>query len=475
VKFLGSCPLNEEADNRARSLSQTALGHKQTHSTPYHPITDQDPSTRRRTKPFPIPSHTPPTFVPLSMAQYTPEYIRAFQNIVTRTKSFAEVAAKQSAPTFQDQKATGRPKGCSRALSQTVTATQRSTGQTKGVQKATVNSDTPIMRGVLTTMIQGAVMETPIITTQQNKGIALYQATQKAAATHREDLCQKLYKALGIKGQNAPIQVQELKVPTQVEEPKVPIYVKAIRTHKEPYAFKKSPSTDTGHKKVPPQKDLMRSLVCFHCQKKNHYARNCRTKRRAIKNISAPSITPVTPANRFSVLEEETCLSTTTVAPALVPKLLDAKGIKKRTFDAYKIREITTKIQKLPIEERIRLVKQIKPKPKPKFSVEQIEAALPEIIKTYTDEQKLKMLHQTLPEKDLGTDKHVALIKAMKIQGTMIGQYMSLKNYVRIQFPLLHYRGQAEESALLDSGATENFIDSETVKRLRLGTKKLNL
>jgi len=153
---------------------------------------------------------------------------------------------------------------------------------------------------------------------------------------------------------------------------------------------------------------------------------------------------------------------------------LDAKEIKKRTFDAYKIKEITTKIQQLPIEERIRLVEQIKPKPKPKFSAEQIEAALPEIIRTYTDEQKLKMLHQTLPEKDLGTDKHMELIKAMKIQSTICGQYMSLKNYVNVQFPLLHYRGQSEENALLDSGATENFIDSETVKRLRLGTKKLN-
>jgi len=157
----------------------------------------------------------------------------------------------------------------------------------------------------------------------------------------------------------------------------------------------------------------------------------------------------------------------------LAPKLLDAKEIKKRTFNAHKIREITTKIQKLPIEERTLLVNQIKPKPKPKFSAEQIKAALPEIIRTYMDEQKLKMLHQTLPEKDLGTDKHMALIKAMKIQGTMFGQYISLKNYVTVQFPLLHYRGQSKESALLDSGATENFVDSETVKRLRLGTKKL--
>jgi len=91
----------------------------------------------------------------------------------------------------------------------------------------------------------------PIITIQQQKGVALYQATQGAqmkAATYREDLHQKLYLALGIKGQSAP---------TQVEELKVPIQVKTIRTHEEPYAFKKSPSMDTGHKKVPPQKDLI--------------------------------------------------------------------------------------------------------------------------------------------------------------------------------------------------------------------------
>jgi hypothetical protein len=33
--------------------------------------------------------------------------------------------------------------------------------------------------------------------------------------------------------------------------------------------------------------------------------------------------------------------------------------------------------------------------------------------------------------------------------------------------------GKAEETALVDSGATENFIDFETVARLRLRTQKL--
>jgi len=38
---------------------------------------------------------------------------------------------------------------------------------------------------------------------------------------------------------------------------------------------------------------------------------------------------------------------------------------------------------------------------------------------------------------------------------------------------LQHYQGTAEEIALLDTGATENFIDPQTVAHLHLGTKKL--
>jgi len=35
------------------------------------------------------------------------------------------------------------------------------------------------------------------------------------------------------------------------------------------------------------------------------------------------------------------------------------------------------------------------------------------------------------------------------------------------------FKGIAEEIALVDSGATENFIDQETIKKLKLRTKKL--
>jgi len=53
--------------------------------------------------------------------------------------------------------------------------------------------------------------------------------------------------------------------------------------------------------------------------------------------------------------------------------------------------------------------------------------------------------------------------------------YISRLNHIQINFVLSHYQGKAEETALLDTGATENFIDYKTVARLRLGTQKLTI
>jgi hypothetical protein len=47
------------------------------------------------------------------------------------------------------------------------------------------------------------------------------------------------------------------------------------------------------------------------------------------------------------------------------------------------------------------------------------------------------------------------------------------RNSIQIKFQLHHFRGMAEEMGLLDTGATESFIDHKTVIRLRLGTQKL--
>ena len=47
-------------------------------------------------------------------------------------------------------------------------------------------------------------------------------------------------------------------------------------------------------------------------------------------------------------------------------------------------------------------------------------------------------------------------------------------NRLEVPITLHSFKGMAEEVALVDSGATENFIDQETVKKLKLGSKKLN-
>jgi hypothetical protein len=51
--------------------------------------------------------------------------------------------------------------------------------------------------------------------------------------------------------------------------------------------------------------------------------------------------------------------------------------------------------------------------------------------------------------------------------------YVSNLNALEIPFAFKTYMAQAEEKALIDSGATENFIDYKTVAQLRLGSNKL--
>jgi hypothetical protein len=52
--------------------------------------------------------------------------------------------------------------------------------------------------------------------------------------------------------------------------------------------------------------------------------------------------------------------------------------------------------------------------------------------------------------------------------------YVTKKNALKIPFDFQTYMAKAEEKALMNSGAMENFIDKGTVKRLRLGTKPLS-
>jgi hypothetical protein len=46
-------------------------------------------------------------------------------------------------------------------------------------------------------------------------------------------------------------------------------------------------------------------------------------------------------------------------------------------------------------------------------------------------------------------------------------------NRLEVPIKLHSFKGMAEEVTLIDSGTTENFIDQETIKKLKLGTRKL--
>lgn len=52
--------------------------------------------------------------------------------------------------------------------------------------------------------------------------------------------------------------------------------------------------------------------------------------------------------------------------------------------------------------------------------------------------------------------------------------YSSQKDSITISISVYMWHKKADIPALLDSGATHNFIDKQTVKQLRLGTHKLS-
>ena len=67
-----------------------------------------------------------------------------------------------------------------------------------------------------------------------------------------------------------------------------------------------------------------------------------------------------------------------------------------------------------------------------------------------------------MPLKEWGTPKHRAILESLKLNSI----YLSKINSIRIKFLLTYYRETVEEWALIDSGATEIFIDTQTVAKL---------
>jgi len=169
-------------------------------------------------------------------------------------KTYAAVAAMKSAPHIQDQRATGRPKG--------VTVTGHLTTGVRAIKPTTDRS------------YQG--------TTGSSMGETKAQKIQPQGDA-KSMLRKALYEIFDIKA-------------LIVTETKDPIEVNALcfvgRYHRHWIAsqvnhmfYKNSMwPQDKGHKYAPPSNKLMRSLECFHCHKKGHYARHCQVRHQVNHN-----------------------------------------------------------------------------------------------------------------------------------------------------------------------------------------------
>ena len=81
----------------------------------------------------------------------------------------------------------------------------------------------------------------------------------------------------------------------------------------------------------------------------------------------------------------------------------------------------------------------------------------------------LKILDKLVPTSMWGTPKHTALLMEMEIDAMAISKW----NSIQVPFELQHFKGTSQETALLDTGATESFIDIKMVKQLNLGSQEL--
>jgi hypothetical protein len=85
---------------------------------------------------------------------------------------------------------------------------------------------------------------------------------------------------------------------------------------------------------------------------------------------------------------------------------------------------------------------------------------------TMEHDARLQLLDQLIPQSMWGTEKHRALLEEMQIDSV----HVTKRNSIQVKFTLEHFKGTSEEMALLDTGATESFIDHESVLHLKLGT-----
>jgi len=95
--------------------------------------------------------------------------------------------------------------------------------------------------------------------------------------------------------------------------------------------------------------------------------------------------------------------------------------------------------------------------------------ALKEQIQTMDEDTKIRTLNELIPKAGFSIQKIETLAKAFSLDSAFVNK----SNSVQVQFALISYKRETKEIGLLDTGATENFINSETIKKLCLGMKEL--
>jgi hypothetical protein len=80
-----------------------------------------------------------------------------------------------------------------------------------------------------------------------------------------------------------------------------------------------------------------------------------------------------------------------------------------------------------------------------------------------------KKIIEELAIKSLEGPQLVAVIRKLDVDM----MYISRRKALQLPLDIVTYQGRQEDITLVDSSATNNFIDSRTVKKLNLGTRKI--
>ena len=192
-------------------------------------------------------------------------------------------------------------------------------------------------------------------------------------------------------------------------------------------------------------------------------------------------------SNRFQVLEQQDALDGPTSTPPSfkLPKVttlrsgLDLALPHSRPsglLDARRIKELVREnAEKLSCEEQLRVLADIAshmkklPTDKPVAIPDPTSYINKANLMAIGHDARLEILDQLVPQDMWGTPKHTALLTEMGIDAAAISRC----NSIQVPFQLHHGKGITNETALLDTGATESFMDVNTVNRLHLSKQAL--